>query len=53
MNTKQIIDDFDEYGDEISKKLSANHWRPYFLIKEKFSNIILMTNLKIVSVVFI
>ena len=40
MNTKQIIDDFDEYGDEISKKLSANHWRPYFLIKEKFSNII-------------
>lgn len=37
MNTKQIIDDFDEYGDKISKKLSASYWRPYFLIKEKFS----------------
>lgn len=36
MNLEQIIDDLNKYKIEIVKKLSVNHWHPYFLIKEKF-----------------
>src|SRR3989338_450121 len=41
MNLEQIISNLIKYKAEIIKKLSANHWHPYFLIKEKFSNNIL------------
>src|SRR3989344_2119020 len=41
MNLEQITNNLKKYKAEIIKKLSANHWRPYFFIKEKFSNNIL------------
>lgn len=41
MNLEQVVIDLTKYKTEITKKLSANHWRPYFFIKEKFSNNIL------------
>jgi len=37
MDQEQIINDLNKYKAEIIEKLSTNHWRPYFLIKEKFS----------------
>ncbi len=37
MDQEQIINDLNKYKAEIVEKLSTNHWRPYFLIKEKFS----------------
>lgn len=38
MNLEKTINDLIKYETEIINKLSANHWHPYFLIKEKFSN---------------
>lgn len=41
MNLEQILNSLIKYKAEIIKKLSANHWHPYFLIKEKYSKDIL------------
>lgn len=41
MNLEKTTNDLIKYKTEITKTLSASHWRPYFLIKEKFSNNIL------------
>ena len=38
MNLEKIINDLTKHKTEIIKNLSANHWLPYFLIREKFSN---------------
>lgn len=36
MNLEQIVINLTKYKTEIIKKLSVNHWRPYFLIKGNF-----------------
>lgn len=41
MNLEKTTNDLIKYKTEIIKKLSASHWHPYFLIKEKFSNNVL------------
>lgn len=46
MNIEKTINDLIKYKAEIVKLLSANHWCPYFLIKEKFPNDVLNNNFK-------